>query len=377
MNRLEGIDPTNLRDFLKSIGWQVVEAALDDEIYLMRSDQASGRELVFPTQKSAPDYFDAVGIVLEKLYSMTGLSIPNLLVRVGSVKDDVLRLRIHSDTLETSLPLDFAANFLKSTEKLFKSAACTVLRPRANHPRLTLSEASQLVEKARFGQTEQGSFVLNVSCAIYAMDVQGVLQLSDDEAPFVRKVFAAMQESMERLVRSIKADTLQKLVDETKVSEAPLISANFCEALAAMQDERSYNAVDAIFSWSHLRPRTDERLTRPIVFQRDYFPRIEELRRELRAVEENDVEVYIGTVERLEGEMGSDGQRSGNVVLSLLLPEEEETVRARVILKAQDYATADRAHMTNGAYVRVKGRLLPGRKPRQLADFSDFEMLSN
>jgi len=377
MNTLEGIDPTNLRDFLKSIGWQVVEAALDDEIYLMRSDQAVGRELVFPTQKSAPDYFDAVSIVLDKLYSMTGLSIPNLLVRVGSVKDDVLRLRIHSDTLETSLPLDFAENFLKSTEKLFKSAACTVLRPRANHPRLTLSEASQLVEKARFGQTEQGSFVLNVSCAIYAMDVQGVLQLSDDEAPFVRKVFAAMQESMERLVRSIKADTLQKLVDETKASEAPLISANFCEALAAMQDERSYNAVDAIFSWSHLRPRTDERLTRPIVFQRDYFPRIEELRRELRAVEENDVEVYIGTVERLEGEMGSDGQRSGNVVLSLLLPEEEETVRARVMLKAQDYATADRAHMTNGAYVRVKGRLLPGRQPRQLADFSDFEMLSN
>lgn len=376
MNSLEEIDPTNLRDYLKSIGWQVVEAALDDDIYLLRSDKVAGRELVFPTQKSAPDYFDAVGIVLEKLHSITGFSISNLAIRVGSVKDDVLRLRIHSDTHDTSLPLDFAANFLKTTEKLFKAAACTVLRPRANHPRLTLSEASQLVEKARFGQTEAGSFVLNVSCAIYAMDVQGVLQLSDEEAPFVRKVFSAMHESMERLVRAIKADTLQKLVDETKNADAPLISANFCEALAAMQDERTYNSVDAIFSWSHLRPRNDERLTRPIAFQRDYFPRIEELRRELRAVEEKEAEVYIGTVERLEGEMGSDGQRSGNVVLSLLLPEEEETVRARVILKALDYATADRAHMTNGSYVRVKGRLLPGRQPRQLAEFSDFEMLT-
>lgn len=204
---------------------------------------------------------------------------------------------------------------------------------------------------------------------------EGVLQLSDEEAPFVRKVFSAMHESMERLVRAIKADTLQKLVDETKKDDAPLISANFCEALAAMQDERTYNSVDAIFSWLHLKPRNDERLTRPIAFQSDYFPRIEELRRELRAVEEKEAEVYIGTVERLEGEMGSDGQRSGNVVLSLLLPE-EETVRARVILKALDYATADRAHMTNGSYVRVKGRLLPGRQPRQLAEFSDFEMLT-
>lgn len=207
------------------------------------------------------------------------------------------------------------------------------------------------------------------------MDVQGTLQLSDDEAPFVRKVFSAIHESMERLVRAIKADTLEALVDETRESETPLISSNFCEALAAMQDERTYNAVDALFSWSHLRPRADNRLSKPISFQRDYFSRIEELRRELRAVEDNYIEVYIGTVERLEGEMGSDGKRSGNVVLSLLLPEEEETVRARVILKASDYAVADKAHMTNGAYVRIKGRLLPGRQPRQLADFSEFEML--
>jgi hypothetical protein len=376
MSSLKDIDPTNLRDYLKSIGWQVVDAALDDDLYLLRNQSNAGRELVFPTQKSAPDYLDAVSIVLEKLQSITGIKADSIATRVAAVKDDVLRLRIHSDVQDDSLSLDFAANFLKNTEKLFKSAACTVLRPRANHPRLTLSEATQLVEKTRFGQTEAGSFILNVSCPIYAMDVQGTLQLSDDEAPFVRKVFSAIQESMERLVRAIKADTIEALVEETKKSDTPLISSNFCEALAAMQDERTYNAVDALFSWSHLRPRADDRSSKPISFQRDYFSRIEELRRELRAVEDNDIEVYIGTVERLEGEMGSDGKRSGNVVLSLLLPEEEETVRARVILNAADYATADQAHMTNGAYVRVKGRLLPGRQPRQLADFSEFEMLN-
>lgn len=376
MTSFKDIDPTNLRDYLKSIGWQVVEAALDDDLYLLRNHGSEGRELVFPTQKAAPDYLDAVGIVLDKLQAMSGIKADNLAARIVAVKDDVLRLRIHSDGQDDSLSLDFAAKFLKNTEKLFKAAACTVLRPRANHPRLTLSEATQLVEKTRFGQTESGSFILNVSCPIYAMDVQGTLQLNDDEAPFVRKVFSAIHESMERLVRAIKADTLETLVNETKASETPLISANFCEALAAMQDERSNNAVDASFSWSHLRSRADDRVSKPISFQRDYFSRIEELRRELRAVEDNAVETYIGTVERLEGEMGSDGSRSGNVVLSLLLPEEEETVRARVILNASDYARADIAHMTNGAYVRIKGKLLPGRQPRQLSDFSDFEMLN-
>lgn len=376
MSSLHIIDPTDLRDYLKSTGWQVVEAALDDDLYLLRNKSEEGRELTFPTQKSAPDYLDAVRIVLEKLEALTNLSVTSLANRIAAVKDDVLRLRIHSDTQGDSLSLEFAASFLRNTEKLFKSAACTVLRPRANHPRLTLSEATQLVEKTRFGQTEPGSYIVNVSCPIYAMDVQGLLQLSDDDAPFVRKVFSAIHDSMEKLVRAIKADTLDELVNETKSATTPLISSNFCEALAAMQDERSYNSVDAYFSWSHLRPKSGDRPNRAISFQRDYFARIEELRRELRAVEDNDIEVYVGTVERLEGEMGTDGNRSGNVVLSLLLPEGDETVQARVILNASDYATADRAHMTNGAYVRVKGRLLPGRQPRQLADFSEFEMLN-
>jgi hypothetical protein len=36
---------------------------------------------------------------------------------------------------------------------------------------------------------------------------------------------------------------------------------------------------------------------------------------------------------------------------------------------------ADRAHMTSGAYVRITGRLRPGRQPRQITDMARFELL--
>ena len=136
-------------------------------------------------------------------------------------------------------------------------------------------------------------------------------------------------------------------------------------------------SLDVGFDWSLLyRPPADV-ASRPVRIQRDYFSRIEEVRRELRASELDQSDTFIGTVERLEGEMGVDGRRSGVIVLSLLLPDEGESVRVRTVLSADNYAIADRAHMKNGAYVRVTGCLRPGRQPRQMTDMTTFELLQS
>ena len=112
----------------------------------------------------------------------------------------------------------------------------------------------------------------------------------------------------------------------------------------------------------------------PIRFQKDYFPRIEEVRRALRSSERHREDSFIGTVERLDGEIGADGQRAGEVILALLLAE-GETVRARASLTPDQYATADRAHMTDGAYVKVAGKLSPGRQPRSMTGIAVFEQI--
>lgn len=73
--------------------------------------------------------------------------------------------------------------------------------------------------------------------------------------------------------------------------------------------------------------------------------------------------------------MGPDGKRLGEVLLAILLPD-GESVRARVHLNAEQYAEADRAHMNDGAYIRVAGMLHPGRQIRALSDIQRFELLA-
>lgn len=366
------IAPTELRDYFKAHGWTVLKEALADRLYVLSNVEYPRRQIVFPMDMTAPDYTESVEIAVSKLADLSGKAVGNVLSRVQSIKDDVLRLRIFFNGNDNVLPLSFASALVQSTEKLLKAAACTVLRPRIHHPRLALNEANQFVNQARFGQTERGSYVIRVACPLHSMEAQGTLGFDD---PFVRQVTLSLYEALYQLSTAIEADTVTELVDSLKAESKPLVSSNLCEAIGEMYDDQVNNSLDLGFDWSALRSVPNRISERPILIQQDYFSRVEEIRRELRSFELAQDEVFIGTVERLEGEMGQDSRRSGNVVLSLLLPEEGETVRARTVLSADDYQKADNAHMTNGAYVRVAGRLMPGRQPRLLTDIRSFEVL--
>jgi hypothetical protein len=376
MNMDWTVAPTDLRDYLKTLGWLLLDVALQDRLYVLQNSRYPRRQLVFPMDTTAPDYQESVGIVFEKLAELTGLPPNSLFARVQALRDDVLRLRVSFDGNDDALPLGFAGVLLQNTEKLLKAATCTVLRPRMHHPRLSLSEASQLIEKVRFQQTEQGSFVLKIACPIHAVEVEGGLALDDSNAPFVRHVTLALQRSLAKLTTAIEADTLDSLVAEIKSDPAPIISSNLCEAIAGMHDESVNNSIDVSFDWSALHAVPPQVGAGRIRIQRDYFSRIEDVRRELRAVELETIDTFIGTVERLDGSMDDDGRRSGDVILALLLPDEGETVRAKISLSAEDYERAITAHKTNGTYVRVVGRLRPGRQPRQLAHVIQFELLT-
>jgi len=375
MMNVTQITSTDLRDFLKGNGWKVNPSALDDGLYVLDHPDFERRQLVFPVQQSAADFLDSILSVIHKFSHLAHEPIPSIISRIIGVRSDGLRLRVASRKDDSTLPLDFVSDLVGNIEKLLKSAACTVVKPRILHPRLSHREAVQMIGHTRFGQTEVGSFIINVSCPINALDAQGTLEIDEADAPFVRRVFNTMGKGIHTLVRAIEADTLGNLVDELRASSEPLISSNMCEALSAMYDDDLDNSIDIGFHWSSLRPVTSSLKLKPITIQRDYFSRIEEVRKELRSVELEEPESYIGTVERLDGDMGEDGSRSGSALLVLFLTDEGQSVRAHVSLDSKQYTAAIRAHETNGVYVRVTGRLRSGQQPRNLTEIAQFELV--
>jgi hypothetical protein len=334
------------------------------------------RQIMIPMDASAPDYGEAMQIAMEKLAELHDLPLRHVIMAVQTAREDTLRYRITSTRWATdSLPLSFAASLLQGAQQILMASACTVLKPQAHHPRLHRSEAQQVVDHSRFNQTERGSFVLSVSCPIHALDVQVPLPLQEDAMPFVRMTTLTINRALQALVDAVEADTMDRLIEETKRSEKPLLSSNLCEAVTRLYDEDIRNDVELSFAWAANAPMPPGSPVRDTIrIQGDYFGRIEEVQRELRATERHQEDTFIGTVERLDGEMDTRGRRSGDVIIALLLPE-GESVHARLTLTPDHYEAAARAHLTQGAYVIATGRLHHGRQPRLLSDIRHFGLL--
>lgn len=339
------IPPTYLRDYAKARGWTQVAEAVADRLYVMNHVAYAPRQLVFPMDTTVSDYRDAVEAVVDTLAHLERRTKDAVRESLAESADDAIAFRMDaSGPSEGYLPLAFATDAMEGARQMLLASACTVVRPRAHHPRLRNTEAKQFIDAVRFRHTQRGSFVLNVSCPVSALDVQAPLAFAeaDSDVPFVRRAVLVLRRSATELVSAIETGTLDALVDTLKSSDAPTVSSNFCEALTRFEDSALKCSLELGVTWasSIARPPGDA-LRSTVRIDHSYFARIEEVRRELRASEKHVEDAFIGTVERLDGDMDADGNRSGEVVLSLLLPEGEQ-VHARTHLNAKDYARAAR-----------------------------------
>lgn len=377
MNIANLIPPTDLRDYAKDKGWVLFKEAAKDRLYVMTNPHFEYRQLVFPMDTTAPDYSESVMLVVSKLADLEGRSTQAVIKSLLEVGDDAIAFRVTTPRLgEKWLPLAFAGSMVTGVQQLLLASACTVLKPQAHHPRLSRTEAQQFLETAKFRHTQPGSFVLNVSCPVQGLDVQAPLLPDETDAPFVRRTTATLRKALGELVTAIETDSLDIFVESTKNSANPIVSSNLCEALTRFEDSSLKNSVEIGITWAAAIPKpANEGRVSVIRIQHDYFPRIEEVRRELRSKEHHLEDVFPATVERLDGEMGPGGKRAGEVILRLLTADGDELVRARASLTAEQYEQADKAHMKDGAFVTVTGKLHPGRQPRQLSDIKSFELM--
>lgn len=371
------IKPIDLREYAQAKGWRLVEEALKDDLFVLNSPDAT-RQLVVPKSTDAPDFADSARIFVEKLADIERMSSTSLIHNIRTIGEDTIRIGVPgANRSSIELPLSYTQELIAGARQIIMASACNVIRPRILHPRLSRVEAQQMIDKSSFGHTEHGSFVLRISCPVDAVDYTPQLFDGASDASFVRLAIINIMQASSELVSAVDSGTLDGLVETQKASQTPIISANICEGLSRLYDDRLDGPVTISVDWSPKQKNPAGPLIKnQITVPKEYFSRIYEVGAELRRSTAIVPDLYVGTVERLDGEMGDNGRRSGDVILALLL-NEGETVRARLTLDAEQYENADKAHMKKGAYVRASGILYPGRQPRRMSEITSFSVITD
>jgi hypothetical protein len=256
------------------------------------------------------------------------------------------------------------------------SAGSTVVNPRIFHPKLNRTEPQELIKRTRFRHTEEGSFILKISCPVQPGQTHDAPLVGAGEAkPFSRKAFEVINQSSMLILNAIEQDTLEQFSASQIKSDHPIVSYNLCDAMIDLFDDERELPFELRFDWSrgYIKKLPSPQTPSSYRFPYDFKPKLEQLKSYFgpSAKELNDT--FLGTVEELKGDEGNGLGRSGEVILTLLVGSEK--IIARVNLCVDHYKAAIKAHSAIGTYIKVKGNLHPGRRIKTLDDVSLFELV--
>jgi len=379
---MERIDVSSLeiRDYALSLGWALVKEAIKDGLFVLNSPSGDYTQLIFPKEESSTSFEEMSSLSISRLASFYKKTTSEVLEDIREVNDDVVYLRYYSENKHVnSISFEEAIEAITATKQMILSSASTIVNPVLFHPKLNRTEPQDLIKKTKFRHTKEGSFILKVAIPFdHTSEFDSQISLfNDDERqhkPFSRQSFELIAISCQKIVEAIDSNTIKGLYEEQKASQSPLISYNFCDSISKMFDEDRELPFELMFSCSKASLQT---LAAPSIPQRVSFPfsyrgKIEELKDYLSPQNSLKNITLIGTVESLNGEVGTDGKRSGEVILSVLI--DHEAVKAKANLSTEFYAIAISAHEKGGEYVSIKADVIFQKRNARIENILEFKL---
>ena len=377
-DRMEKLDvkALEIRDYAISRGWTLVKEALKDGLFVLNSPNGDYTQLVFPKEEGVSAFQEMVYVSVNRLAAYYKLPFHRLIEDIQEVNDDVIALRYFSDNkIVNSISFQEAIDAVDATKQLLLSAASTIVNPVTFHPKLNRTEAQELVKKARFRHTKEGSFMLKVSIPFEPTHLP-TTSLPDESAerPFSRRAIELISESSAMILESIESDTIGELFQRQSSATKPLITYNFCDALSRLFDEERELPFQLIFNWSRASLLKFTAPTAPvqITFPFHHKYKIEEMKEYFAPSRNMLYDNFIATVETLDGSIGLDGKRSGQVTLSILY--ENEIIKTKANLQSEFYALAVDAHRGGATYVEICGLLKRNRRSNTIEEVASFKL---
>ena len=269
-----------------------------------------------------------------------------------TVTADVIRIRIAGpDLADGSLPIEEHAQIAQKARDLVLAAACAATAPRPVWPTRKPIQAMEHVRRVRVGQSERGSYIMNVISRVPPLLHAQNGQLFETDEPFERQATQMLARSLHALDQAAQQAAVTQEMEAFDEAVNHGVNANLCDAVVGLWggDEARHD-LEFAFSWSPTRPVDPDAIKR-VAISSDRVPVIREASKQMR--ERSPLEDFelTGPVVKLER---TDGSAMGRVTLMGIIDDRQ--VRVALDLAGEHYQLAVDAH-GNGHTLRTTGTL--------------------
>jgi len=260
-NVLLSVGPMEVAAYLRSHSWRQ-ERLLGDRgtVWTAPSDHGDRYEILLPLDHSVADYAYRMADVLQTLAAAEARSQLQILSDLTQITSDVVRIGVRDTAGEDeTVPLEDGVRMVQAARDLMMAAACAAVQPRAVYSSRRFAQAGEYASRLRLAQTEPEGFTLVIRSAVPPhLRVESEMQtLSPQEPhldqPFERRVALTLAGALAAAREAVaQAGATGDLSPFTQAIGSG-VSADLCEALAALSLDGAAFDVSIAISWSPTR----------------------------------------------------------------------------------------------------------------------------
>jgi hypothetical protein len=359
---LQRLRPLEVAAYLRTRGWHEEKRIGDKGLIMVQPEQEG--EVLLVLRDDLGDYAHRMSDLVTELARVESRPQTSVYTDLLNSGMDVVRLRVARDAADGTLQLGDARALVDGSWDMLTAAALAAVKPKAVFRGKQPEEASDYLKRVRMGQTERGSFILNILCP-------AVPELAGDdglENPFDNRVTETLASALGSAREMAVNSALAPGVDHIARSVAKGVSANLCMALTEMGRIMGGDSdVEVNFRWANTRSRAAS-LPRQVILDKASLRFVESAGAMLRLRAEEDDFSLSGFVVRLTSPHPGQG---GEVVVQA--PVEDRWRNVTLLLDSSEYQTAVDAHKTSRRITAI-GTLSKEGNKWKLRDSRDFQV---
>lgn len=223
---------------------------------------------------------------------------------IAGWRTDITLLRVANDSvINESIPLTAGAAMVDNARQMYRSAASTAVRLRANIGGNYSTTGDHVLDKVRLGHTRRGSYIVPIHIPVGMPDILNEMTIPGAEIQHLAtqvesaerrtsRTFAQAMNSIDKVVikpdRSPGTDDIDNLV-------AHGVSREFVSAMTRIVGQQAVAQLDASFQWAGAQ-QTPASVPKKVEIPSEAVPLLEDLAHTLRSMKRPRYETYTGPV---------------------------------------------------------------------------------
>lgn len=306
-------------------------------------------EIIVPEKNDIKYFFQTIENILDILSNFYLKTKSQIIDDYNNSIHDKVKYCIKSESTKNGLiPLNDGIRLLDNAKEMLASTFMATKKKKKNYIGQRYESVNEILEVIELGQTEEGSFVINIFIPKDYYENKEFTLAFDDESTITRKALEIMENATKELIKKVGEYQKTENIEIFNEIIEKGVSSNFCHAISEIS---SNGKNDVLMNIEYYNGIDKEIEIKEVVINKEYIPIINKVVEYFRSDMIEEDHLLVGYVTMLQKE---ENAIDGEISIATLIEGKRRKVRME--LNTIYYTVAVDAHK-NGKQVACRGTL--------------------